>query len=440
MPIQTYRPSISKTLAYGNLINKDWPGNRGLVARWLALPLLKGRPKLIDIAGNYDGTFTGYGSDSPWRGAMGRMGGFGSVNFDGTDDYVIRSSVSFSLPMTLSVWFNVADLSGIREAVYLGNGGASAGWCSIEVTTSGAVSAYYNSNNDQNRFATTAATVSAGVWNHAVAVFSDTNSRTIYLNGSNKVTDSTSAADATLNSWVLGLLRPSAPLRYWAGKLDDACLFNRVLSDSEVYALYDDSRRGYPNSLNRLSGTKYFVGGGGTPAYTATIAASVGAVAASASATFIKPTYTAAISGTTGPSSAVVAASFAKPTYTATVAAAAAATLAQVVATFSKPTYTATVTAATGPVMAAILATFAKPTYTATILATSPAATASALVTFSADAYVATIVAVAAPATAQAYVTFTVSVPPGRFIVDQVSFSYPVDSVEFSYPVDSVTF
>ena len=271
MLIQTYRPSISKTLAYGNLINKDCPLNRGLVSNWLTLPLLKGRPKLVDIASGYDGTFTGYGSASPWQGALGRPGGFGCVNFDGTDDYVgcgdFTSLLNGQSKATLSFWN------------YRTTSGGTTGACGF---SSGANGRFFILLFNGNVYFVAEAvgvqsfeniTDSTTGWHHYVLVYDGTLAASSRISGYRDGLplslpgSSTPPTSLNLTTGPFALGRDIGNILWATGFSDDSSIWsNRALSANEVYALYEDSRRGYPERLNWLSGTKYFIGGGTPPA------------------------------------------------------------------------------------------------------------------------------------------------------------------------------
>src|SRR5262249_16595115 len=90
-----------------------------------------------------------------------------------------------------------------------------------------------------------------GTWFHCAAVFASVSSRSIYVNGL-KVTDTTTMqALNTLTAPDLALLKFSSNIQFWNGGVDDASLWKRVLSDAEVFALYEESRRGYPETIRR---------------------------------------------------------------------------------------------------------------------------------------------------------------------------------------------
>ncbi len=90
-----------------------------------------------------------------------------------------------------------------------------------------------------NGQADTTATYSLNVWNHACAVFSADNSRTVYLNGANSVTNTTNAAGsmAALNSIAVGRINNSTPANYMNGDIAEVAMWNVALNATEVAAL-----------------------------------------------------------------------------------------------------------------------------------------------------------------------------------------------------------
>src|SRR5688500_4148301 len=90
-------------------VNLSHPLNRGLVGWWL--PGFGGRTGQVlrDLSGNHThGTLTNMASDD-WIPATGRPGGFGALNFDGSNDHVLNSSPSSLLNgmtgLTISFWW-----------------------------------------------------------------------------------------------------------------------------------------------------------------------------------------------------------------------------------------------------------------------------------------------------------------------------------------------
>ncbi len=140
---------------------------------------------------------------------------------------------------------------------------------------------------------------------------------------------------------------------------------------------------------------------------TATVACTVAHATASAAGTFTKPTYTGAASCTVGPVTASLAGTFSPGTKTATVACTVAPVTASADAAFTKPTYTGSVIATIAPVTASVSGTVTNPTFTGSAAGTAAPATASGTAVFATAVFLASGSATIGPATASAAATFT---------------------------------
>ena len=236
----------------------DWthPLNRGTVGWWLNLggPPVKGQ-LLRDLRGRSHGTRT---NGAAWAGPKGRPGAWGSVFFDGSDDYVdVGTSSLFTLDkFTVSAWvfLTVGDINCM--AVAHGDDVATGGYL-----------IYYNSGGYYQFLAgggsySTAATATVGQWDMLTATFDGTTA-SLYR-GPGLLDDSPDSvgvyvpADLTLR---IGRQLSSVAPQYdfpWNGYIDDVHIWNRALSKDDVQHYYDLSRRGYPGLLNR---SRLVVGG-----------------------------------------------------------------------------------------------------------------------------------------------------------------------------------
>jgi hypothetical protein len=87
-------------------------------------------------------------------------------------------------------------------------------------------------------------------WQHVCYSFSG--SRVVgYLNGVQQIDVASSWAAITISALNIGQAT-STPLELYSGRFDDVRLWSRGLNASEVRQLYNDSRAGYPRSLNYL--------------------------------------------------------------------------------------------------------------------------------------------------------------------------------------------
>ena len=79
----------------------------------------------------------------------------------------------------------------------------------------------------------------AGTWYSACAVFASATSRSAYINGGSKATDTTSRTETTLNETLIGAFVNNGPTysQFFGGGLADAAIWNVALSDAEVALL-----------------------------------------------------------------------------------------------------------------------------------------------------------------------------------------------------------
>jgi hypothetical protein len=171
----------------------------------------------------------------------------GALNFNGTSQYISTTN-SYANPInfTISVWFrtttttggsligftsNQTGLTGSHDRhIYMGNDGR------IHFGVFGGVVRTVNSTTAYND----------GNWHQATATMSSSAGITLYLDGALVLNNSagTSAENFTgywrMAAQTFNAAWPGAPTSsYFQGALDDAFIFNRVLSASEIATLYN---------------------------------------------------------------------------------------------------------------------------------------------------------------------------------------------------------
>lgn len=253
-------------------LNRDFGPNRGLVMRLLTLS--QGGNRWRDIAGQNHGTLT---NGPKW--ATPRSGAFGGLLLDATDDYVdvgTAGMLTDNMPFSIAWWECIKSVGGtypMRMRLQTGSGGTGN---SFGVFRSSDVSyrhlswGKYNGTGTKHRAPNVSSiAASVGAWKHFALVSSEgptsnsSASYAVYENGTES-TGLTNNAGLSVQAAVNrigydGVLSAANCL------MDDACIWNRALSISEIKAIYNDSLAGYPESLNwtqsyRLSGV---IGGGG---------------------------------------------------------------------------------------------------------------------------------------------------------------------------------
>ena len=209
------------------ILNRAHPLARGLVAAW---PFDEGGggKTVRDAVGSNHGTAQAY---NKWTG-----GAFGHcMAFNGTNDYVsVADSASLDgmANITIAFWGKASTFSdnaypvGKRASYeFLANGGK--------------LKAGVNSGDWV--YATTATSITTGVWFHATVTYDGSNVK-IYYNGSLEDTQPQSGLVAN-NTNPLGLgflLNPAVEGYQFNGSIDDVRIYNRALSAAEVAAVYAD--------------------------------------------------------------------------------------------------------------------------------------------------------------------------------------------------------
>lgn len=239
-----------------NPLNRAHPLNRGLVARWMALPGWMGGRQFFDLCGLNPGVLTNMtsASVSGWKPTT-RPGGYGHLLFDGVDDYVniARAVVAAGEPLTFTCWAWSATNGGYDTLVdfttlaagdknyYLRRNADNTLGCGVR-----------NSDFGQSGNAVTSTTIGSGVWYHAAAIFTSTTSRTVYLNAGGAGTNTTTVTvPSGMDHTFIGAYGSSgSPLLFTNGRIDDISIYSVAKSAAEVAADYAESLQGRPETLN----------------------------------------------------------------------------------------------------------------------------------------------------------------------------------------------
>lgn len=241
-------------------INWQHPLNRGLAAWWLAgVQGRTGGAKWYDLVRQHQGTLTNMDPKTDWV-VTSRPGGFGALDFDGSDKVIASDFLSGGSVLSVSCWakFTTGAIatriciahyshSTPMRAWYLGFNSSH----QLEVVLSpngeyAGVAKQYRSDEALN----------TGTWRHIAFTF-DSNTLKLFIDG-NEITPAV-VLENTVNSIfdspvpvTLGFQNTAgSPSGFFTGQLDDARIWLRELSPREVRAYYDLSRQGYPGLLNR---------------------------------------------------------------------------------------------------------------------------------------------------------------------------------------------
>ena len=225
----------------------------GLIGHW---PL---DGDATDSAGSNDGTL----NNAPTWDSGGKIGG--GIQLDGIDQYISTSSISASNPATITVaaWFK-ADTWGDEDSgciICINNGGGSDNIQIRLLNDSGqqGLRTFFRGSGDGGQ-ANVHNAVTLGQWHHVAVTYDAGGTRIplMYIDGLPVSSyDLTGAATGghsftTLNAHIGA---DAVPNRFFDGMIDDARVYNRVLTDDEVLALYKSNSLAGHWKLDETTGT-----------------------------------------------------------------------------------------------------------------------------------------------------------------------------------------
>jgi hypothetical protein len=218
----------------------------GLVGHW----------KLDEGTGTSAADRSGYGNTGTLRnGPVWAPGALSyALRLDGTnDDVEVASSTSLSLTsaVTLSVWINQDTLqAGNKEILFKGADAANTGSrCNygLRATGSGKLQFIFRNAADTMwvYYQTPSAVITAGTWYHVAAVhtFGSGANTKLYVNGVSQTgswlygTGNEPPMTAAKPLWLGSVQNAGVNINFWNGLLDDARVYNRALTLSEISQL-----------------------------------------------------------------------------------------------------------------------------------------------------------------------------------------------------------
>ena len=216
---------IAKSTSQGGL-------NSGLVGWWTFDGADVTATKVIDKSGQGN-TGTRTGGVAMAAGKIGQGG-----KFDGVNDYVGKTDFNASQAntSTMSVWFKA--LATQIENARIFEIGTAADRVGLNIDVNKKLNLYSVKGDALNASLITVASVNDNLWHHAVGTW-DGNGANLYIDG---VRAATTAGDKGLNmgnsvNMYIGEFVSDGNY-YFNGSIDDARIYNRVLSAQEIKQLY----------------------------------------------------------------------------------------------------------------------------------------------------------------------------------------------------------
>lgn len=167
-----------------------------------------------------------------------------SRSFNGSSDkLVISSALVSSTPFTASLWFNpdnttadgalfsIANSASNTQRMYADCRGSESGPPADPILVQHLDDAATAGN------ARSTAGYSSATWQHFAGIWLSSTSRTVYLDGGNNATDTTSVSTTTVNVSGLGVLERQTPSNFFPGDLAEFGLWNVALTTDEITAL-----------------------------------------------------------------------------------------------------------------------------------------------------------------------------------------------------------
>jgi hypothetical protein len=146
----------------------------------------------------------------------------------------LGSAVLTAVPITMACWAKATALTG--GMMNLGTPGGSKHSFNMSIETAdGTLKVEASGNTSADAFSTTP--VIAGAWTHCCGVFASATSRSAYVNGGSKGTNTTSKTPNAPTSTLIGAHYAAVRDEFFGGNLAEVAIWNAALTDGEVKAL-----------------------------------------------------------------------------------------------------------------------------------------------------------------------------------------------------------
>lgn len=230
-------------------INWNASLNKGLVSWWLNVSHWQGGFTFRDLARDNDGNL---GNGPVWGGPTDRRGGMGSLDFQSGQNHICTlptaGSLNITTEITLSVWAKPVQAQGSAGGRVISQTNGSTGdYYGLILRSDLALDVRIN-----NTFDPSATDVwVADEWSFFTMTFDGSDVRA-HVNGVQVHTYTQSGPISSGNAKRIGQHPGGTVTRRFIGLLDDVRIYDRGLNNAEIFVLYEDSLRGYPETLRRI--------------------------------------------------------------------------------------------------------------------------------------------------------------------------------------------
>jgi hypothetical protein len=252
-------------VAADGAVDWDHPLNRGKVGWWI--PGLPGTPgagrRVLDLVKRHHGTLSGSSTTVPtWGGTNNRRGGYGSLLYDGSTQFVSTNAIVGQFGAGDFAAFAWVQLTATGQHYSVGNlsGGGVTGWYlgSLNPSTPTVTSVGIKG----NRYNGTTA-INDSIW-HLISMSRLNGLVSVYLDGKLESTPTSDVQDVSNGAVTFMGAGPGGGtgFSFWTGSVGEVGLYNRGLTDAEHAAIYLESLRGNLNTLRWVSTRTWFVPAG----------------------------------------------------------------------------------------------------------------------------------------------------------------------------------
>jgi hypothetical protein len=224
---------------------------------WLGLPAWAGGGIANDLTRQWDGTLTGMAPASDW--VPTELGCY-ALYLDGGNEYVdfgdVRTDLSDSASLTVAAWINVPNVTGRKMVGSKWDAGGN-NRCWMFELNGAALRCFVSSDGTYNAaYTATGGTASANTWHHVVFQHDVSGLELrLFLDGVEVASNTASVPNSRDNNAIpvwMGAEYASPPVQDFTGYVADFRMWPRFLSADGLWNVYEDSRRGWPESLRRV--------------------------------------------------------------------------------------------------------------------------------------------------------------------------------------------
>lgn len=257
---------MPKHVFIADAVNRSCSLNRGLVSWWMALPDQQRGNVFRDLCMRNHGTLT---NGPTWGGALGRLGGWGSLACDGSDDYVQVSNCRFDSRCSFFAWVYPRESTTCAVLETTLSPGSGTADREIYIDGSGLWTCRIFDQDAGTNKTVTGSTAVGNAWRH-VGFSCDGTNMTLYENGLQTGQTAAGSPFTGFGTASLVMGRTGAGLSDHGNLLIDSVRQYSVgVSPATAWGIFADEAAGYPQTLNWMRRAVVFdMGGGGGGATT----------------------------------------------------------------------------------------------------------------------------------------------------------------------------